>query len=554
MTYDSTRGVCVAVSETGETWLWDGLEWVPAGQVLPGRADRQTIAFDAARQRVVLVRYLPAAPSPGVWEWNGSTWTDVTPFWPQPGYAAQLVYDERLAQCVLFGGRVRPANPLSPPKLGLDLYAWNGFSWSLHTPRQFPDPTWLHAMAYDAARAEVVVFGGRERSTFEVLNETWAFDGTRWRWRDPRTTPSPRFRAAMAYDATRGRILMFGGDNGVTAFDETWTWDGTDWTRLATPTAPPPRAGAAMAYDPVRGETVLFGGSGLADTWVFDGTTWTQRITATAPAASVGDNLTMAFDTARSRVVLVVADVYWDWDGVDWSYVGDGALISGQFHVCHDSARGVSYVWSDPDLHAYTGVETARLQTVPTSYPPPSRFHFATAYHAAADRIVLFGAAVSGSAIPATRTYNETWTYAPGEPALFARFGVGCEGARGTPLLTAAHGSVPVVGSRFTLELSQLPISRLCVPFVVLGFERPPPIDLTPFGMTRCWLLTSHDVDWPLANHVGVATWDLEIPNDPTLPGLRFYNQAFVLDAHANPLGVIASNAGEARVGLIPPR
>ena len=60
----------------------------------------------------------------------------------------------------------------------------------------------------------------------------------------------------------------------------TWKWDGAAWTRVAT-TGPPPRFVSAMAYDAARAEVVLFGGSVpdgyLGDTWVWDGTAWHER-------------------------------------------------------------------------------------------------------------------------------------------------------------------------------------------------------------------------------------------------------------------------------------
>ena len=39
------------------------------------------------------------------------------------------------------------------------------------------------------------------------------------------------------------------------------------------------------------------------------------------------------------------------------------------------------------------------------------------------------------------------------------------------------------------------------------------------------------------------------LPLSPNIVGAVFYNQAFVVDPLANPLGVIATGAGEAMVG-----
>ena len=47
----------------------------------------------------------------------------------------------------------------------------------------------------------------------------------------------------------------------------------------------------------------------------------------------------------------------------------------------------------------------------------------------------------------------------------------------------------------------------------------------------------------------GVAKYQFGIPGDPKLVGLRFYNQALVLDAAANALGAVVSDAAEVMVG-----
>ena len=63
---------------------------------------------------------------------------------------------------------------------------------------------------------------------------------------------------------------MFGGGEAFPTND-TWEWDGNDWRSFAPATAPSPRYGPALAYDAARGRVVLFGGTdgnfGLADTW-----------------------------------------------------------------------------------------------------------------------------------------------------------------------------------------------------------------------------------------------------------------------------------------------
>lgn len=66
---------------------------------------------------------------------------------------------------------------------------------------------------------------------------------------------------------------MFGDSapTGDPARDDTWAWDGTRWSVVAT-VGPPERQWHAMASDAVRGEIVLFGGyqgARSGDTWVW---------------------------------------------------------------------------------------------------------------------------------------------------------------------------------------------------------------------------------------------------------------------------------------------
>jgi hypothetical protein len=108
---------------------------------------------------------------------------------------------------------------------------------------------------------------------------------------------------AVAFDPTRGKVVLFGGANTgwVTNYDQTWEWNGTDWSPTALERAdgiwnPGPRDNFAMAYDP-RGERVVIHGGDLAsgcaaDVWSWDGTEWTLHIsTGTLPTARGGHSM-----------------------------------------------------------------------------------------------------------------------------------------------------------------------------------------------------------------------------------------------------------------------
>jgi hypothetical protein len=129
-------------------------------------------------------------------------------------------------------------------------------------------------MTFDAARSEVVMFGGVNGGG--LRDDTWTWDGTTWTRRYPATSPSARFGEGMTYDAVHGQVVLFGA---CCDRRDTWTWDGTTWTRQHPPTSPSARGEMGLAYDAARGDAVLFGGNSddggrLGDTWTWDGTHW----------------------------------------------------------------------------------------------------------------------------------------------------------------------------------------------------------------------------------------------------------------------------------------
>jgi hypothetical protein len=64
----------------------------------------------------------------------------------------------------------------------------------------------------------------------------------------------------MAYDAARGRTVLFGGHSGTGWLYETHEWDGTNWITRQTSAAPATRWAHALAFDEARARVVLFGG------------------------------------------------------------------------------------------------------------------------------------------------------------------------------------------------------------------------------------------------------------------------------------------------------
>jgi len=121
--------------------------------------------------------------------------------------------------------------------------------------------------------------------------------------------------------------LLFGGGAGV-QLNDTWTWDGRKWRQENPATSPPPRIYASMAYADASDSVVLFGGmnvSELGDTWIWNRTTWVQQHPGTSPTG--GGYKSMAYDSAKGVLVLYTSpgtkitgfsSETWAWDGHDW--------------------------------------------------------------------------------------------------------------------------------------------------------------------------------------------------------------------------------------------
>ena len=132
----------------------------------------------------------------------------------------------------------------------------------------YPVPRVASAMAYDASRGVAVLFGGRDSTSGQSYGDTWEWDGVSWT-EQAVNGPSARDGHAMAYDSVRGVTVLFGGTNNAVANGETWEWNGAVWTQRAV-SGPSARKAHKMAFDSARGVTVLFGGSrdsANAETW-----------------------------------------------------------------------------------------------------------------------------------------------------------------------------------------------------------------------------------------------------------------------------------------------
>lgn len=273
-------------------------------------------------------------------EHDGSRWLPI-PGLPPNGNPPLLVYDSLRARMMA----------LSRAGSAIATWEYDGLGWQvLGTSTSPPWRNWS-AIACDAARGEVVLFGGDGAAG--LADETWTWDGVDWTQRQPATVPAAREQAAMAYDPSRGVIVMFGGFGGGYR-DDHWEWNGTDWTQRTLPTVPEARSRARLAFDPARSVMVLYGGFGLPNgvgtvydqPWEFDGQQWLPRTIATAPPGRTRHS--MVGTAAGVRIFGGNTNVgdrrteIWDYDGSQ--FVQLSGLATPGASAALDAARGRTVV------------------------------------------------------------------------------------------------------------------------------------------------------------------------------------------------------------------
>lgn len=288
------------------------------------------LVYDEQQRKVALLDGYqpPHQPELGeVWAWGGKEWKIIPGAGPTARFYGSAVYDARRKRIVSYGG----LGHSGLKDLRSDTWEWDGKTW-----RQMADTSagarFLHVMAYDAARGKTVMYGGVRLNGAHVT-DTWEWDGVKW---SQIAAPGPggRSHSAMVYDSRRKKVVLFGGVDGNNAYNDTWTWDGKAWQKVSEE-GPPGRVRHAMAFDSRAGEILMYGGGvnriEQADMWQWDGVRWTE-IKMTGPTPGKRSVHAMAYDAARGRTVLYggqqrgsegakILNDTWAWDGKQWAKV-----------------------------------------------------------------------------------------------------------------------------------------------------------------------------------------------------------------------------------------
>lgn len=291
MAYDSARQRLVLFggwngADLDDTWEYTGANWIQKSPTTkPAARDSAAMAYDVAHQKVVLFGgYDGAGVALGdTWLWDGTNWSSPALATPAPSarYGAGAAWDSVTSTVVIFGGRYS-SNSGTGTNYN-DVWLWNGSGWAQCSTTSLPPCPGTPPSARTGAGVirdglQLVVFGGGAdwymATTYGDMSTLgiggWSsFTGSR---------PSARGWMGFAFDAHANAGVLFGGFSGQNAvLGDTWRWSGGAWAALSPATAPTARGAPAMAYDSQRQVIVMFGGengdiffpSYFDETWEF---------------------------------------------------------------------------------------------------------------------------------------------------------------------------------------------------------------------------------------------------------------------------------------------
>jgi hypothetical protein len=456
----AAAGVCFRSTPSQDTLP---PSWSPLTPPFTGWA--AAFAYDATAGYAVLFggNLGPSSVSDATWLYEGGIWKNVTAnlaLLPPARGNASLAYDPGLGGVVLFGGNCVVGQQCAFN----DTWSFSGGAWQNLTAAQpnaanTPGNRESASLAFDPSPGSgLVLFGGwsyfgqcsASAGMYGICNDTWVFNRT---WTHVATTGSPvgRYSAAMTWDPTIGRDLLFGGidcfsfppcpySSSSVFRNDTWSYSAGVWTDI-TPSPlnltdnPSRRAGAAMAYDPSLGGTVLFGGLAnnhrFNDTWVYGSSGW--RNLSLPQALSPGPQFlaAAAFDTDGGRLLIAGgADTCpahscpssWSFDGSRWVGLGQSAMGpttwgSAAAYDAHDSYVVVFGGFGAQGFERGTWRYEAGLWTnltppvLSSSNSPSGRYQVSMAYDEADGYVVLFsGQGCYGGVHPC----RDTWKFSGG--------------------------------------------------------------------------------------------------------------------------------------------
>jgi len=366
----------VAGGLTDDTWEWDGTTWAQLSPPTSPPARMNHTMATVGNKVILFGGDVASGPIDGVsypindsWEWDGTTWTELSAWGPSPGSGASMA--SRNGMVLLFGGNtmggIGPTGPPpgggggagqgGPPDAGAPSTG-TGTTGAAGSPGSAGPPLADAGPVSGTAGAAAGPGGpggaggaGPAGGTAGVSGGAGAAGGACAA--DPDCATGFTCIGGVCTQGSGGSMGAGGmggasGGSGPPSLDadpvaDTWEWNGESWLpRAVLPPTGTNVSGAgatsgAGALDnamvSLGGKAVLFGSS--SGTWEWDGVAWSalrSAFTLTssgAPDASaaLANRFGYAMTSLGSKIVLfggmgayscsVLAD-QWEWDGANW--------------------------------------------------------------------------------------------------------------------------------------------------------------------------------------------------------------------------------------------
>jgi hypothetical protein len=223
------------------------------------------------------------------------------------------IYDPVRKRMVVFGGTVARVSSNDVWALSLS----GTPAWSPISTAGTPPPDRVNSAAiYDPIQDRMVIFGGYSTSAGGYVNDSWGLTlagSPTWIELTPTgTLPAPRSYHTAIYEPIAGRMVVFGGYDGGTRLDDAWALPlagAAPWYEIAVGTRPSARAGHSAIYDATRLRMVVFGGwDGILrnDVWElsFLGTPTWGELSPAGTLPPVHAYHTAVHDPVRDRMVV----------------------------------------------------------------------------------------------------------------------------------------------------------------------------------------------------------------------------------------------------------
>jgi FtsP/CotA-like multicopper oxidase with cupredoxin domain len=213
--------------------------------------------------------FAASSPSPGLWKYDGSTWTRLGTAIPENLIVSgTTLYADYGAAYGLWRwdgtawSQLGAADPENMVASGTTLYVDYGAAYGLW---RWDGTAWSQLGAADPEN--MVVSGTTLYVDYGAAYGLWRWDGTAW----------TQLGTANPLNMTSSGNVLYAS---YTDFG-TWKYDGTTWTKLA----------GSVATSLASSTTTLYASFGTAGTWKYDGTTWTQLSSANPNKMLTNGNL-----------------------------------------------------------------------------------------------------------------------------------------------------------------------------------------------------------------------------------------------------------------------